>query len=87
MRLLGGSESKKASSTDGFSLKFNAQKVSISYCKILIKSNVEFRAELVQASKRFNTFYYQTKQAARKDRTGEEETWQLFRFYPMLEVC
>ncbi|XP_022145308.1 protein transport Sec1a-like isoform X2 [Momordica charantia] len=52
MRLLGGSESKKASSTDGFSLKFNAQK---------------------------------TKQAARKDRTGEEETWQLFRFYPMLE--
>lgn len=25
------------------------------------------------------------KQAARKDRTGEEETWQLFRFYPMLE--
>ncbi|KAF2298210.1 hypothetical protein GH714_018621 [Hevea brasiliensis] len=26
-----------------------------------------------------------TKQAARKDRTGEEETWQLFRFYPMLE--
>ncbi|KAL5571957.1 hypothetical protein UlMin_021554 [Ulmus minor] len=24
-------------------------------------------------------------QAARKDRTGEEETWQLFRFYPMLE--
>ncbi|TYI69667.1 hypothetical protein E1A91_D08G168600v1 [Gossypium mustelinum] len=27
-----------------------------------------------------------TKHAARKDRTGEEEeTWQLFRFYPMLE--
>ncbi|KAL5180974.1 ATP-dependent RNA helicase DEAH13 [Glycine soja] len=26
-----------------------------------------------------------TKQAARKDRTEEEETWQLFRFYPMLE--
>ncbi|KAF5732954.1 protein transport Sec1a [Tripterygium wilfordii] len=26
-----------------------------------------------------------TKQAARKDRTGEEETWQLFRFYPMIE--
>ncbi|KAH7849013.1 hypothetical protein Vadar_011710 [Vaccinium darrowii] len=25
------------------------------------------------------------KNAARKDRTGEEETWQLFRFYPMLE--
>ncbi|XP_065859405.1 protein transport Sec1a [Euphorbia lathyris] len=25
------------------------------------------------------------KQAARKDRTGEEETWQLFRFFPMLE--
>lgn len=25
------------------------------------------------------------KQAARKDRTGEEETWQLFRFYPMIE--
>ncbi|KAM6584667.1 hypothetical protein CsatB_011669 [Cannabis sativa] len=24
-------------------------------------------------------------QAARKDRSGEEETWQLFRFYPMLE--
>ncbi|XP_024019042.1 protein transport Sec1a isoform X1 [Morus notabilis] len=23
--------------------------------------------------------------AARKDRTGEEETWQLFRFYPMIE--
>ncbi|KAK7390113.1 hypothetical protein VNO78_25412 [Psophocarpus tetragonolobus] len=26
-----------------------------------------------------------TKHAARKDRNGEEETWQLFRFYPMLE--
>ncbi|OMP00591.1 Sec1-like protein [Corchorus olitorius] len=26
-----------------------------------------------------------TKQANRKDRTGEEETWQLFRFYPMIE--
>ncbi|XP_061371053.1 protein transport Sec1a-like [Gastrolobium bilobum] len=26
-----------------------------------------------------------TKQAARKDRTEEEETWQLFRFYPMIE--
>ncbi|KAI4376981.1 hypothetical protein MLD38_014680 [Melastoma candidum] len=26
-----------------------------------------------------------TKGAARKDRTGEEETWQLFRFYPMIE--
>lgn len=26
-----------------------------------------------------------TKQAARKDRTDEEETWQLFRFYPVLE--
>ncbi|KAK2992614.1 hypothetical protein RJ640_015970 [Escallonia rubra] len=25
------------------------------------------------------------KHAARKDRTGEEETWQLFRFYPMIE--
>ncbi|KAK6918516.1 Sec1-like protein [Dillenia turbinata] len=25
------------------------------------------------------------KNAARKDRTDEEETWQLFRFYPMLE--
>ncbi|XP_022770272.1 protein transport Sec1a-like isoform X4 [Durio zibethinus] len=25
------------------------------------------------------------KQAERKDRTGEEETWQLFRFYPMIE--
>ncbi|KAK4578564.1 hypothetical protein RGQ29_028598 [Quercus rubra] len=26
-----------------------------------------------------------TKQAARKDRSGEEETWQLSRFYPILE--
>ncbi|KAI4380872.1 hypothetical protein MLD38_007011 [Melastoma candidum] len=26
-----------------------------------------------------------TKGAARKDRTGEEETWQFFRFYPMIE--
>ncbi|XP_027336602.1 protein transport Sec1a-like [Abrus precatorius] len=26
-----------------------------------------------------------TKQAARKDRAEEEETWQLFRFYPMIE--
>ncbi|KAG5231240.1 protein transport Sec1a [Salix suchowensis] len=26
-----------------------------------------------------------TKQAARKDRADEEETWQLFRFYPVLE--
>ncbi|CAK9154514.1 unnamed protein product [Ilex paraguariensis] len=25
------------------------------------------------------------KHAARKDRSGEEETWQLFRFYPMIE--
>ncbi|XP_023514794.1 protein transport Sec1a-like [Cucurbita pepo subsp. pepo] len=52
MRLLAGSDSKKATSAHSFSLKFNAQK---------------------------------TKQATRKDRTGEEETWQLFRFYPMIE--
>ncbi|XWS77204.1 hypothetical protein CRYUN_Cryun01aG0241500 [Craigia yunnanensis] len=26
-----------------------------------------------------------TKQATRKDRTGEEETWQLFRFYTKIE--
>lgn len=52
MRLLAGSDSKKASAAHSFSLKFNAQK---------------------------------TKQATRKDRTGEEETWQLFRFYPMME--
>jgi hypothetical protein len=30
--------------------------------------------------------FFQTKQAARKDRTGEEEMWQLSRFYPMIEV-
>ncbi|KAI8571738.1 hypothetical protein RHMOL_Rhmol01G0142300 [Rhododendron molle] len=28
---------------------------------------------------------HKRKHAARKDRTGEEETWQLFRFYPVLE--
>ncbi|GMP61810.1 hypothetical protein CsSME_00024127 [Camellia sinensis var. sinensis] len=28
---------------------------------------------------------HKRKHAARKDRTGEEETWQLFKFYPMLE--
>ncbi|KAF8379309.1 hypothetical protein HHK36_028742 [Tetracentron sinense] len=28
---------------------------------------------------------HKRKHAARKDRTGEEETWQLSRFYPMLE--
>ncbi|PSS26359.1 Protein transport Sec1a like [Actinidia chinensis var. chinensis] len=28
---------------------------------------------------------HKRKHAARKDREGEEETWQLFRFYPMLE--
>ncbi|KAK2651959.1 hypothetical protein Ddye_011815 [Dipteronia dyeriana] len=28
---------------------------------------------------------YKKKRAARKDRTGEQETWQLSRFYPMIE--
>ena len=28
----------------------------------------------------------QKKRAARKDRSGEEETWQLSRFYPIIEV-
>lgn len=28
---------------------------------------------------------HKSKHAARKDKTGEEETWQLFRFYPVLE--
>lgn len=36
---------------------------------------------------KFSCFNNQTKQAARKDREGEEETWQLFRFFPVLEVC
>ena len=31
-------------------------------------------------------FKCQKKRGARKDRTGEEETWQLSRFYPMIEV-
>ncbi|KAG6669698.1 hypothetical protein I3843_01G254600 [Carya illinoinensis] len=34
-------------------------------------------------SLKFNT--QKTKQATRKDRSNEEETWQLFRFYPMVE--
>ena len=48
----------------------------------------KFRAKLVRAFLRSNScLWSQTKQATRKDRTGEEETWQLFRFYPMIEVC
>ncbi|KAF5466970.1 hypothetical protein F2P56_016847 [Juglans regia] len=35
-------------------------------------------------SLKFNT--QKTKQATRKDRSNEEETWQLSRFYPMVEV-
>ncbi|XP_030960920.1 uncharacterized protein LOC115982450 [Quercus lobata] len=31
-------------------------------------------------------FKCQKKRGARKDRTGEEETWQLSCFYPMIEV-
>ncbi|XP_018629069.1 protein transport Sec1a isoform X1 [Nicotiana tomentosiformis] len=51
MRMLEGSEKRKASS-GSFSLKFDSQKKG---------------------------------KAARQDRTGEEETWQLFRFYPVIE--
>lgn len=29
---------------------------------------------------------YQKKHAVRKERNDEEETWQLSRFYPMIEV-
>lgn len=50
MRLLEGSDTRKASS-GSFSLKFDSKK----------------------------------KHAARKERTGEEEQWQLSRFYPMIE--
>ncbi|KAL3814916.1 hypothetical protein ACJIZ3_016184 [Penstemon smallii] len=51
MKLLEGSDSRKASSGT-FSLKFDSAK---------------------------------RKHASRKDRTGEEETWALFRFYPVIE--
>lgn len=34
----------------------------------------------------FLGYDYQTKQAARKERPGEEETWALFKFYPIIEV-
>ncbi|XP_002511719.2 protein transport Sec1a isoform X1 [Ricinus communis] len=50
--------------------------------RLLVGSSVTKKAS-GSFSLKFNN--QKTKTAARKDRTGEEETWQLFRFYPMLE--
>ncbi|KAH0913748.1 LOW QUALITY PROTEIN: hypothetical protein HID58_037069 [Brassica napus] len=49
----------------------------------LIAGSPENKTKSGSFSLKFDTG--KTKQANRKDRSGEEETWQLFRFYPMLE--
>lgn len=83
MRLLAGSLNSKKSSTD-FSLKFDGQKVKkLKLFKWMLKTRV--RSSLHKALY-FLDYDYQTKQAARKERPGEEETWALFKFYPIIEV-
>jgi syntaxin-binding protein 1 len=49
----------------------------------LIAGSPENKAKSGSFSLKFDAG--KTKQANRKDRSGEEETWQLFRFYPMIE--
>lgn len=78
LRLLGGSSDTKKSSTGAFSLKFDMHKV--------IAIMLVLHVALVEIYVLTEIFNFQKKRAARKDRTGEEETWQLSRFYPMIEV-
>ncbi|XP_056173579.1 protein transport Sec1a-like isoform X2 [Syzygium oleosum] len=54
----------------------------ISNMKLLVGSS-ESKSSSGSFSLKFDG--QKTKNAARKDRTGEEETWQLSRFYPMIE--
>ncbi|XP_030552014.1 protein transport Sec1a-like [Rhodamnia argentea] len=54
----------------------------ISNMKLLVGSS-ETKSSSGSFSLKFDG--QKTKSAARKDRTGDEETWQLSRFYPMIE--
>ncbi|KAF7844783.1 protein transport Sec1a-like [Senna tora] len=55
----------------------------ISNMQMLAGSSIRKTSNASSFSLKFSN--QKTKQAARKDRTDEEETWQLFRFFPMLE--
>jgi syntaxin-binding protein 1 len=87
MQLLAGSSDNKKT-TGSFSLKFNAQKVKLEMLALsALKGNLrEKNGGRGMQNLKVDKHFFQTKQAARKDRTGEEEMWQLSRFYPMIEV-
>lgn len=86
MKLLEGSSDTKKSSIGPFALKFDVHKVStILLVKIAFMFN-ELRSLTIYWPFLFCIFLIQKKHAFRKDRTGEEVTWQLSRFYPMIEV-
>lgn len=80
LRMLGVQPDTKKSLTGTFALKFDIHKVK----EISNLSTWFFIGTLCLKN---ICLSFQKKRAARKDRSGEEETWQLSRFYPMVEVC
>ena len=83
VRYMGGSDGKKASG-GVFSLKFDAQKVKYNLFKRWLLFIMFLLFLGYEISDAFTVS--QRKHAARKERNDEEETWQLSRFYPMIEV-
>lgn len=81
MRYLGGSDTKKASGS-GFSLKFDISKVTACAPKFMI---IDLSLRVISGNNFFQSIFCQKKHAARKERNSEE-TWQLSRFYPLIEV-
>jgi len=81
LRVLGGEPDAKKTSTSGFGLKFDMHKVEVIYSLILNHMNVQCQRYMWKVF----LINYQKKRAVRKNR-AEEETWQLSRFYPIIEV-
>ncbi|XP_059457978.1 protein transport Sec1a-like isoform X2 [Corylus avellana] len=63
--------------------KLSHEDMKVVYNMQLLAGSSDNKKTTGSFSLKFNA--QKTKQAARKDRTGEEETWQLSRFYPMIE--
>lgn len=82
MCYLGGYGTKKTSRS-GFTLKFDAYKVIASVFEIMSGMNFLCNYFLTIV---LEFFGYQKKHAVRKERKSEEVTWQLSKFYPLIEV-
>lgn len=89
---------KQASGVEKFALKFGARKVTPCSCRliwrtfmfkywILSKGFSNSNQSRVKQELSTTSCHVQNKRPARRAREQDEESWQLSRFYPLIQVC